>query len=809
MDQSQKEELPERIDKQPMKFHPSSGNLKITETTKKIETVVKISSNNWNFEERELLKKSLLAFGYNRWSKIHLCFRNQKNMGLRVMSLSDIRAYSDSLIKSIADNLNYQNFDLKILLLTLLNCENQPPLYTEEKNDGVQTSNRTVGLPREPEFEKKKKDVAIIDVNSRDWDLNSIRQRAKPWAKRLQIMHKINNFVWDFQKYFLQINGRSPNSILDYSTMLNFIDQGALFGQKPCQWWSRIQDIHLILNTYSIGYANYNFSFLLTNKNLKYPKHIHKCPKVKTYLSGKTTHFLRRQDSRDQQPVILSIDSDDENIKKENPLAEKKLKERKRVYLNDEPCDFYSEIILQDLPNADGITRRLKKLISLIHKPLTEKGEEAKQLFSGDENDLLLIPDDQKSAIIQFLTKMGLPFDEAMKKNSYDELRIQCKNILKIDVDAKLLEKFVKCAKFVAFFMIEEESFSETIYDPLIHSEVFQNLRTLFSVKTAEKFLRNLNIIHYVRKYILPNIIQSKVYDDYRLKTSKLISQGISHFGKSFQEQFLIVTETRNTLKIISKLRESGFQDKQSLVCNLPVSFSIVRNHIENMFEYFKPIIESQNYLIMKKRKPEFLLKPNLHVSYEEPSVELVKEEQKAKTKPNLKRVKTSKAKNESPPKQAQSVQLPMNLTSSLKLMSLGKINTSVSYHTEHNLFPIGFTTVRLYNSMINPTQKCEYKCEILDGGEKPIYKVTASDDSSNPIIKDSSTGCWSNVVKRINGASNLKKEKVTISGTERFGLLDPNIIKMLEELPDARLCKKYIFKSRNSSLSFPRTVKE
>lgn len=35
----------------------------------------------------------------------------------------------------------------------------------------------------------------------------------------------------------------------------------------------------------------------------------------------------------------------------------------------------------------------------------------------------------------------------------------------------------------------------------------------------------------------------------------------------------------------------------------------------------------------------------------------------------------------------------------------------------------------------------------------------------------------------------------MTISGTERFGLLEPNIVKLLEELPNAEKCTRYNFK--------------
>ena len=36
--------------------------------------------------------------------------------------------------------------------------------------------------------------------------------------------------------------------------------------------------------------------------------------------------------------------------------------------MNDIVTDLYSEIIIVDLPNADAITRRLKKLVSIINK---------------------------------------------------------------------------------------------------------------------------------------------------------------------------------------------------------------------------------------------------------------------------------------------------------------------------------------------------------------------------------------------------------------------------------------------------------
>lgn len=50
-------------------------------------------------------------------------------------------------------------------------------------------------------------------------------------------------------------------------------------------------------------------------------------------------------------------------------------------------------------------------------------------------------------------------------------------------------------------------------------------------------------------------------------------------------------------------------------------------------------------------------------------------------------------------------------------------------------------------------------------------------------------------ICQRVNQLQEVKKDKVTISGTERFGLLEPNVTRLLEDLSDAEKCSKYKFK--------------
>jgi hypothetical protein len=129
----------------------------------------------------------------------------------------------------------------------------------------------------------------------------------------------------------------------------------------------------------------------------------------------------------------------------------------------------------------------------------------------------------------------------------------------------------------------------------------------------------------------------------------------------------------------------------------------------------------------------------------------------------------------------------PIIINNNLKILNLGTINyTNKNYHSEKNIFPIGFKSVREHQSMFNLQKRAEYTCEILDGGAKPQYKLTSSEDVEHPIIRDSSTACWIVVGNAINDLQGNKRKKVTISGTERFGLIDPKVVKLLSTLPNA-----------------------
>lgn len=103
-------------------------------------------------------------------------------------------------------------------------------------------------------------------------------------------------------------------------------------------------------------------------------------------------------------------------------------------------------------------------------------------------------------------------------------------------------------------------------------------------------------------------------------------------------------------------------------------------------------------------------------------------------------------------------IKFPICVNPSLTLVATGRICTLPNYHSQHNLFPIGYISIRTHASIFHKGQRAKYRCEILEGDNRPIYKVTPEEDPENPIIKDSSTGCWVYICQKVNDLQDVKK---------------------------------------------------
>ncbi|CAG8725342.1 16070_t:CDS:10, partial [Funneliformis caledonium] len=148
---------------------------------------------------------------------------------------------------------------------------------------------------------------------------------------------------------------------------------------------------------------------------------------------------------------------------------------------------------------------------------------------------------------------------------------------------------------------------------------------------------------------------------------------------------------------------------------------------------------------------------------------------------------------------------LPMNSDSTLKLpVTIGKGTNEVTiyrigdivwdreaYHTNRYIFPVGFMSKKQYLSAVDVTRRTTYTSEILDGGDTPIFQVTAEDQPGRKFVASSSSGVWKKILDEINVQG--VPSKTHASGPEMLGLSHLGITKYIQELPGAEKCTKYV----------------
>eukprot|EP00960_Hanusia_phi_P041756 755143-Hanusia_phi.AAC.2 len=129
------------------------------------------------------------------------------------------------------------------------------------------------------------------------------------------------------------------------------------------------------------------------------------------------------------------------------------------------------------------------------------------------------------------------------------------------------------------------------------------------------------------------------------------------------------------------------------------------------------------------------------------------------------------------------------------------------AYHTKRFLFPVGFVSERLYASYRQPGQSTCYTCEILDGGERPNFRISVQDDTENPITAKSPTEAWKVVEQRVQAlpTSHLDQQRLPsgtrLCGAVYFGLAHPSVIRLLQGLAGANKCATFSFARKREQL--------
>ncbi|RCH96328.1 hypothetical protein CU097_003245 [Rhizopus azygosporus] len=129
-------------------------------------------------------------------------------------------------------------------------------------------------------------------------------------------------------------------------------------------------------------------------------------------------------------------------------------------------------------------------------------------------------------------------------------------------------------------------------------------------------------------------------------------------------------------------------------------------------------------------------------------------------------------------------------------VLSLGTVVWDrAAFHNQRYIYPVGYRVKKWYRSMVDPHSDTQYTCEILDGGEEPIFQLNADDNPNECWRGPTPTTVWTIVVRRAFAIRNMDYGHNPV-GPDFFGLRKNTIAKMIQDLPNADKCKNYIWQN-------------
>lgn len=139
---------------------------------------------------------------------------------------------------------------------------------------------------------------------------------------------------------------------------------------------------------------------------------------------------------------------------------------------------------------------------------------------------------------------------------------------------------------------------------------------------------------------------------------------------------------------------------------------------------------------------------------------------------------------------------IPIQLTASSYVLSLGTIVTDrVGFHNEKYIFPAGFKSTRRSASTLDPTQKVRWNCEIIDTNQSvPLFRVSMEENPTVCFEGNSPTSPWTLILKILLSFRSPENNKgLSISGPEHYGLANPQVMYLIQNMEGADRCVNYV----------------
>jgi len=134
---------------------------------------------------------------------------------------------------------------------------------------------------------------------------------------------------------------------------------------------------------------------------------------------------------------------------------------------------------------------------------------------------------------------------------------------------------------------------------------------------------------------------------------------------------------------------------------------------------------------------------------------------------------------------------LPLDL-GEFVIENFGTIIPRAPFVTHKHIWPVGYKSSKMFHSMRDPNVLVKYTSQIIDGGGKPMFMVSAADDSNSPILSTSPSQVWRTIIKRALGSKAADFQRGNISGSQYFGMGHSLVKELIRKLPDSDKALQY-----------------
>eukprot|EP01118_Nematostelium_gracile_P008066 TRINITY_DN2651_c0_g1_i3.p1 TRINITY_DN2651_c0_g1~~TRINITY_DN2651_c0_g1_i3.p1 ORF type:complete len:725 (-),score=122.79 TRINITY_DN2651_c0_g1_i3:28-2202(-) len=125
-------------------------------------------------------------------------------------------------------------------------------------------------------------------------------------------------------------------------------------------------------------------------------------------------------------------------------------------------------------------------------------------------------------------------------------------------------------------------------------------------------------------------------------------------------------------------------------------------------------------------------------------------------------------------------VTLPIQLGQHVTVIAVGKVTASPFLVSGGFLCPIGFTSIRNHRSILHYQMNSNYRCEILDGNGRPIFRITPTDCPGMSVTSVDIEQCWNGIAAKFPADFEESKK---MSGIQFFGLNHPIVIQLIKSM--------------------------